>query len=200
MTLSKNKLRQSLIKKRKILSTEQVDLAANALCHTLHSKAALKKVLSNAKTVLSYCAFNNEISPYLLTQQLSAEVYLPKITGYSNSKMEFFSSQEDQVINKYGITEPKGNSTPMPINEFDVLLIPLVGFDDQGNRLGMGAGFYDRAIGTSCKLTKMPPPLLLGLAYDFQQIKTLIPEVWDIPLDVILTDQKIVDPKNQLTM
>jgi len=199
MDLSKKTLRPPLIQQRKSLTKKQVDNAEKKLCYTARLNQKLYKILNEASVIFSYCAFNNEISPYLLTQELSADIYLPKITNYSNSEMAFFSTEQAQTINKYGIAEPKGNSEPIGIYESDILLMPLVGFDSQGNRLGMGAGFYDRAI-EKAKQINSKTPLLIGLAYDFQQIDTITSEVWDVPLDVILTDQRVIDPKNQLAL
>ena len=93
--------------------------------------------------------------------------------------------------NRYGIGEPEESSPTKYIHEFDVVLVPLVAFDNQCNRIGMGAGFYDKALkGLSGLCTK---PLLIGLAHQFQLVDSIKPDSWDEPLDVILTDHKIFD-------
>ncbi len=68
--------------------------------------------------------------------------------------------------------------------------MPLLGFDAEGNRLGMGGGYYDRSF--AFKQSHINTPILLGFAYDFQQVDTLTPEPWDIRLDIIATENHLV--------
>lgn len=88
--------------------------------------------------------------------------------------------------NRYNIPEPKGTAT-CAIQQLDIILLPLVAFDAQGNRLGMGAGFYDRAL-ASCSAQK---PLRIGVAHDFQKMEDLPTDPWDVPLHCVITDARI---------
>lgn len=196
MKQSKQQLRQSLIQQRRQLSDDQLSAAAQLLSDTAASNPALVTILSTAKRILSYCAFKGEISPATLVSQYKALIYLPKIIDYQDKTMHFYPDCDDKIHNRFGIAEPNSVDKPLDIPKFDVVLVPLVAFDQQGNRLGMGAGFYDRAFSATNSSNKKP--LLIGLAHDFQQVTSLQPEVWDMPLDVILTPQKVFDPSDKL--
>ena len=85
--------------------------------------------------------------------------------------------------NQFGIWEPKLNvQNVLPLNELDILFTPLVAFDKQGNRLGMGGGFYDRTLQNWQNKSFIP----VGLAHQCQQVENLPTEYWDVPLFDIL--------------
>jgi len=67
------------------------------------------------------------------------------------------------------------------------VLVPLVAFDDAGNRLGMGAGYYDRSF--AFRRAAPSPPLLVGVGYEFQRVPALAAQPWDVPLDAVLTER-----------
>ncbi len=90
--------------------------------------------------------------------------------------------------NRYGIPEPQNTERVSPA-ALDYLLIPLVGFDRQGNRLGMGGGYYDRAL---ANLKPFRRTFKLGVAYSFQELIELEPKAWDIPLDGIVTEKELI--------
>ena len=73
--------------------------------------------------------------------------------------------------------------------------MPLLGFDLKGNRLGMGGGYYDRCL--AFKKSKVKKPILLGFAYDFQQVDLLSAEPWDIGLDAIATESQFIHFNNK---
>ena len=79
----------------------------------------------------------------------------------------------------------------MPARHIDVVLMPLLGFDETGNRLGMGGGFYDRAFAFRGQRSVCRRPLLVGLAYHWQEISGLRAQQWDVPMDAIITDREI---------
>ena len=98
--------------------------------------------------------------------------------------MNFYSwSFKDPLqVNKYGIPEPISNKIVYP----DILLIPLVAFDKNLNRLGYGGGFYDRYI---AKLKKNKKVFKIGFAYSFQKVKKIPISKFDIKLDLIITEK-----------
>ena len=88
--------------------------------------------------------------------------------------------------NQYGIKEPDvGREEAILPDQLDLMFLPLVAVDEQGTRLGMGAGYYDRTLAHS------RPPLLVGVAYEFQRQSFIQPAAWDIPLDVVITERAI---------
>ena len=98
--------------------------------------------------------------------------------------MDFFhwSTRDPLVINKYGIPEPTSNKAIYP----NILLVPLVAFDKNLNRLGYGGGFYDRYIK---KIKKIKKVITIGLAYSFQKVKKVPISEHDIKLDFIITEK-----------
>ena len=91
--------------------------------------------------------------------------------------------------NRFGIKEPIDGS-PSSAQTLDLILIPLVGFDQRGNRLGMGGGFYDRTL--AFKLKTPQRPNLIGLAHECQRVEHLETDPWDIPMTGILTSHKSI--------
>lgn len=88
--------------------------------------------------------------------------------------------------NDFGVLEPEAeHHHAISPEELDLILVPLVAFDDQGTRIGMGKGFYDRA------LANHRPKLLMGVAYEFQRYPYIEPQPWDVPLDAVATEKTI---------
>ncbi|MFT6407699.1 MAG: 5-formyltetrahydrofolate cyclo-ligase [Arenicella sp.] len=162
--------------------------AQNSL--TQHARKSNR--LLQAQHILSYAPFAGEISPAKLVRKLACEtVHLPRITNFRLSQMRFYSADKVDSLNKYGIQEPRPIGAPRPANRFDVLLIPLVAFDRSGTRMGMGAGYYDRAL-EALNYQTSTKPYLIGLAHHFQEVNSLAREPWDVPLDAILTDREFI--------
>ena len=99
--------------------------------------------------------------------------------------MDFFywSTKDPLVINKYGIPATISNKVKYP----DILLVPLVAYDKNLNRIGYGGGFYDRYIK---KIKKNKKIITIGLAYSFQKVKKIPVNEYDIKLDFIVTEKK----------
>lgn len=92
--------------------------------------------------------------------------------------------------NRFGIYE-HGSIHRVRAHQLDVLFMPLVAFDAEGNRLGMGGGFYDASLAHLRTRNAFRKPKLIGVAYDFQRVDALPKESWDVPLDAVLTDRKL---------
>ncbi len=99
--------------------------------------------------------------------------------------------------NRFGISEPRTIATPLYANQLTLILLPLVAFDRSGNRLGMGAGYYDRAL-QALKHQVGTRPLLIGLAHSFQEVEKIDAQTWDVPLDAILTDLEYIPVSSKL--
>ncbi len=101
------------------------------------------------------------------------------------------------VTNRFGIPEPDTRHGAHRARRqatwtLDVILLPLVGFDDDGQRIGMGGGFYDRTLAFTQR--PGPRPRLIGLAHDCQRVTRLPVAPWDVPLDAIVSDRRILRP------
>ena len=149
----------------------------------------LKKKGIKGKIVGGYYPYNNEIDCIQILKKLEKKNYiisLPKIK--KNSQMDFiqWSSDEPLVINKFGIPEPSNDKIKFP----DILLVPLLSFDAKLNRVGYGGGFYDRYIH---RIKRKKKPLLVGLAYSFQKVKSIPINKYDKKLDFVVTERKIIE-------
>ena len=146
----------------------------------------LKKEKIYGKVIGGYYPYNYEIDLIKILkkfEKMNYRISLPKTK--KNFKMDFFnwSTKDPLEINKYGIPEPTSNVVKYP----NILLVPLVAFDKNLNRIGYGAGFYDRYIK---KIKKIKKIVTIGLAYSFQQINKVPVNKHDIKLDYIVTEKK----------
>jgi 5-formyltetrahydrofolate cyclo-ligase len=99
--------------------------------------------------------------------------------------------------NVFGIAEPVAppGSRLRALN-LDVILMPVVGFDRRGNRLGMGAGFYDRALRHRRDGSRSwRKPRLVGLAFACQETTDIVPSPWDVALDLVVTEREVIIPR-----
>ena len=120
-----------------------------------------------------------------LTEKNKHKILLPKIRN--NNQMDFFqwSTNEPLKINKYGIPEPLSQKIFYP----DIMLVPMVGYDNQLNRLGYGGGFYDRYIDRVEKIKKV---IKIGLAFSYQELNKIPVSLHDKKLDFIITEKEII--------
>ena len=149
-------------------------------------------ILKNGNSIAAFSSFQNEpqteeLINYLWSEE--KEVYLP-VTH--KGSLKFYNYKIDSLVlkNRFGISEPDvTQAEEIPIQSLDIILIPLVAFDRSCNRIGMGSGFYDKALSVlddSVKKTQ-----LIGLAYEFQKLDHIQPNKWDIALDCIVTEKKV---------
>ena len=142
----------------------------------------------NVKIIGGYYPFNYEIDDLeilYLFEKKNCKISLPIIR--KNNQMDFFkwSINEPLKINKYGIPEPVSSKLFYP----DILLVPLVGYDNNLNRLGYGGGFYDRYIH---KIEKRKKIIKIGLAFSYQKLKKIPINFHDKKLDFIITEKGIL--------
>ena len=145
----------------------------------------LKRKKVSGKMIGGYYPYNYEIDILQILERFEKNNFiltLPKIK--KNSQMNFFqwSTNDPLAINKFGIPEPVSEIVKYP----DVLLVPLVAFDKNFNRIGYGGGFYDRYIK---KIRKRKKVLTIGFAYTFQKVKKIPTNNYDIKLDFIIINK-----------
>ena len=180
----RNQLRQQIRKTRANLTALQQQQAEDSI--TQQALALIEE--RNAQHIALYLSFDGEISTDKLIKILWAQgkqVYLPVLHPFNPNHLLFLRYLPDTSMlkNKFGIWEPKLNvQNVLPLDELDILFTPLVAFDKQGNRLGMGGGFYDRTLQHWHKSSFIP----VGLAHQCQQVEQLPTEAWDVPLHQIL--------------
>ena len=180
----RNQLRQQIRKTRANLTALQQQQAEDSI--TQQALAFIEE--RNAQHIALYVSFDGEISTDKLIKNLWAQdkhVYLPVLHPFNPNHLLFLRYLPDTPMlkNKFGIWEPKLNvQNVLPLEELDILFTPLVAFDKQGNRLGMGGGFYDRTLQNWQNSSFIP----VGLAHQCQQVEQLPTEAWDMPLHRIL--------------
>ena len=180
----RTQLRQQIRKTRANLTALQQQQAEDSI--TQQALALIEE--RNAQHIALYVSFDGEISTEKLIKTLWAQdkhVYLPVLHPFNPNHLLFLRYLPDTPMlkNKFGIWEPKLNvQSVLPLEELDILFTPLVAFDKQGNRLGMGGGFYDRTLQNWRNSSFIP----VGLAHQCQQVEQLPTEAWDVPLHQIL--------------
>lgn len=115
-------------------------------------------------------------------------LYLPALDRVRRGQMHFRLWRRGGRLkaNRFGIGEPRRRERARAAWALDAILVPLVGFDDRGHRLGMGGGFYDRALADLARRPRRPR--LIGVAFEFQRRPRLREAAWDQPLDQVVTD------------
>jgi len=149
--------------------------------------SALAKMLRPDLTVASYVPIGNEVDPAPLLAAARAarcRIALPFVVSRAEP-IRFLLWDGVLEPGPFGLDQPPGNS---PEVAPDVVLTPLVGFDRRGNRLGWGAGHYDRAFAAH------PNAYRLGLAWSVQAVDALTADLWDVPLHAIVTEKEWIVP------
>lgn len=189
--LSRPQLRRMLRKARRSLTPAQQRQAASGLYRQL----AHNPVFRRARHLSLYLPTDGEIDPRLLlraAQRRGKATYLPVLSAWPRTKMVFQRVRPGEKLrpNRFRILEPRINVVRQrKVWALDLVLLPLVGFDEDGGRLGMGGGFYDRSLAYLARRKSWRKPKLLGLAHECQKVARLDQASWDVPLQGTVTDQ-----------
>ncbi|MDH7506527.1 MAG: 5-formyltetrahydrofolate cyclo-ligase [Candidatus Thermoplasmatota archaeon] len=182
----KDKVRKELIELRKNLSRKEVFEKSNEIKNRLFKLNQFIK----ASTVMFYVSYDNEVYTHEMIKDCLANkknVIVP-ITDKKNKRLILSKLEkwDDLSPGVYNILEPrKEKIKEASIDEIDLIIVPGVGFDEKGNRIGHGIGFYD-------KLLKDSKSKFIGLAFEFQVIKNIPIEKHDIKMDKIVTEKRII--------
>ena len=193
---NKEALRRHLRKMRIQLShIEQQQKSQQIISHILQSK-----IFNTANKVGYYHAVRGEANPANLNtnnpEHKLKKFYLPIISS-KRQALEFapVTPRTQYQNNQFNIPEPIHKLNELiDVDKLDLLILPLLGFDKNGNRLGMGGGYYDRCLSYKQKRPEKKP-LLVGFSYAFQEIEAIKTESWDIGLDWIATENGLHSSK-----
>lgn len=162
-------------------------------------------LFKKASCVLSFVSYGTEIKTNQLLDIILNENKMLCLPRTENEKMEFYYINSDEdfseqtEIGEYGITVPKSNQDKLDINSIPdktLIIIPGLAFDERGNRLGKGKGYYDKFLAELLSTSEKGKILgIVGYCYDFQIIDKVITEPNDIPVDYIISDKRIVKSK-----
>ena len=174
---------------RRALTPEQQQLAAVQAAECALNFAPIQQ----AKKIALFLSFDGELNTRPLIAKLwqhKQQVYLPVLHPFSEGQLLFIRYDELTTLtpNRLRIPEPPLDIRNLAtLSELDVLLVPLVAFDKQGQRLGMGGGFYDRTLQNWQQHGFLP----VGLGHDCQRVDDLPVAEWDVPLPAMITPSKI---------
>ena len=170
--------------RRRELPPSERSLADAAIVRHINAMPAFRR----ARRIALFFAFDGEpdISKLIRLDQ-PREFFAPVIAG---GEMHFavIGAEFEFELNQYGIPEPRPVELIDP-RSLDLVLTPLVAFDDAGNRLGMGAGYYDRCFAFLGQRKSWFSPKLVGVGYSVQRVDPISAEPWDIPLWGVITEQ-----------
>ena len=182
--------RQSLTKQQQVAYSAQI-------CQQVVNSG----LLDNADHIAFYLPVRGEADPTPL-QRIEAyqdkHFYLPILSELKENHLAFarYDQTTKMVLNRFRIPEPDVATASLlhDPSQLDVVITPLVGVDPQGNRIGMGGGFYDRTF--AFKKDENRSPLLIGFAYDFQLIEPQTPQDWDVAVDQIALQSQYLTTGN----
>lgn len=144
----------------------------------------------------TYLASDGEIDPQPSKERLEAlgwSFYLPVVAP--GAKMTFRRWMDDTELspNRFGIPEPGEDAAEVQPRDLDVVLVPCVAVDATGNRVGMGAGYYDRAFDLPAEVR----PEMIAVAFEFQLLPGIDSSEWDVPVDVIVTESRVIHTRGR---
>jgi 5-formyltetrahydrofolate cyclo-ligase len=178
--VNKSEIRKKILEIRKKNSSKNFVIKSKTIFQILEKKKIKGKIIGG------YYPYNYEVNVIEILKKFEKKGYLislPKIKKKFQMNFYKWSEKDPLSVNNYGIPEPISNKIICP----DILLVPLVAFDKNLNRIGYGGGFYDRYIN---KITKIKKITTIGLAYSFQKIKKIPTNKYDIKLDFIITEKR----------
>lgn len=190
---ARRELRSTLRAARRALTEHERRQCAEDCARRLLNHPAFR----NARRIAAYLPADGELDTQPLIERawaMGKRVYLPVLLPQGENRLWFARYTPDTrlVRNRFGIPEPeRGAHTRIAPLAIDLVLTPLVAFDAQGHRLGMGGGYYDRSFAYLLRHSRWSRPRLIGVAYEFQRQDRLPAQAWDVPLHAVATDQRL---------
>ena len=164
--------------------------------HRQRSLAAAKAVarlpsFRAGRRVALYLPFDGELDTAALITaawRRGVHVFVPVISDRRHCRLRFYPLTGATIPGEFGISVPRLCAGPISPQWLDLIVIPLVGVDAKGRRLGMGGGYYDRALEFRRRRRYWKGPHLVGLAFDCQRTDAKFAEAWDLRLDSLATE------------
>ena len=178
--MEKSDIRRKIKALRTMLSDEDKNSAAEEVFEQLEKTAAFLL----ADKILMYHSLPDELQTIAFLKKWGnrKKFFLPRVNGVNLDILPYDQSRLE--LGSFQIEEPTGDDLTDPA-EIELIIVPAVAFDRNGNRLGRGKGFYDRLLQTT-RATK------IGVGYDFQLIEEIPAEPHDIPMDIVITQKHYI--------
>lgn len=189
--MSQQSLRREARQRRRALNAEERRAAEQAVARRLLALSWFRRAMH----VAAYLARGSELdlAPFLLqTARLNKRLYVPRVPPAPHGRLVFTRWTPDTplVTGPYGIPEAPGDELRAAAF-LDLVITPLVAFDTALNRVGQGAGYYDRSFAFLRHRHRWRRPLLVGAAFECQKVAGISPAAWDVPLDAVVTERRL---------
>jgi 5-formyltetrahydrofolate cyclo-ligase len=188
----KRQLREQLRAKRRSLTAADHALRSNLAASSITRLAAFKW----GARVAVYLPFDRETNTAALlvaARRRGVRIFVPVVSDLRHRRLRFYPLAGKTRRGVFGISVPHRNGRPIEPRWFDLIVVPLVGVDPQGRRLGMGGGFYDRALAFRRQRRHWMGPRLVGLGFECQCADSVFAQVWDVRLDALATESKLLN-------
>lgn len=190
-------IRKQMRQKRSSLDKNTQLQAAKNTFHLMQQHPEFLK----SNNIGFYIAQEGELDPEPLLKEAlkrGKKVYLPALHPTKDKELTFLRYLDNDKLekNRHGILQPNPFSSLITPWKLDLVIVPTVAFDHSGNRLGRGAGYYDRCFSFIFELPDSPQPTLIGYAYKMQQLEKIEKKPWDVPLKYIATEQEVIKSKH----
>jgi 5-formyltetrahydrofolate cyclo-ligase len=183
MIQNKTYIRNQIAKLKSEYTFEEICDSSNKIMEQIEGLPAFK----SSKRILIYYSIPGEVQTvdFLEKYKNVKELYLPVVEG-SVLSVKKYTGKDNCVKGPFGILEPEGKCIET-LNEVDLIVIPGVAFDRNGNRLGRGKGYYDKLLYTIPSTT-----LKAGICFDFQLLENIPVDPWDIQMNLIVTEKEVI--------
>jgi 5-formyltetrahydrofolate cyclo-ligase len=186
LTSANSQLRKSALQARRALTDDQRNIASTIICdRVLHSHFFFA-----SKSIACYLPLFDEVDTSRIIERAwcaKKRIFLPVTDSHGRMIFRQLAADTDLCRNSFGILEPVSGNLISP-KELDLVITPLVAFDEKLHRIGMGGGYYDRCFQFLKRRRNWLHPKLLGVAFDCQRVEKFAPNPWDIPLYQVFTE------------
>ena len=179
----KKEIRKKVLALRDSLLPEQRSSKSREIEERLFSLSECK----SARTIMFFASFRSEVETASMIRRALGDgkkVILPKVKGKELELFEIKNFDQDVSTGAWGIPEPRETS-PAKLDEIDLIIVPGAAFDEQGNRLGYGAGFYDKLLAEFRKPT-------VAIAFEEQVVPMVPADTHDVPVKMIVTEKRVI--------
>ncbi len=183
-------LRKQLRAARRALSQAEHRLHSDRAAHTLSKLPAF----AAGKRIAVYLPFDRETdtaSLIIAARHRGLRIYVPVIVDKRHARIRFYPLGAKTRVGTFGISVPHRRGTPVSARWLNLIVVPLVGVDSQGRRLGMGGGYYDRALQFRRLRRVWPGPHLVGLSFECQRTDASFAQEWDVRLNSLATESGV---------
>jgi len=186
---------KSTLRKQLRLARRAMDAADHARRSAMAAAAVTRMAaFKSGARVAVYLSSHRETDTAALiaaARRRAVRLYVPVVSDLRHRRLTFYPLTGPTRTGRFGIAVPRRQSRPLEPRWFDLIVVPLVGVDAQGRRLGMGGGFYDRALRFRRVRRSWNGPQLVGFGFDCQRVASVHADPWDVRLDFLATESGI---------